>query len=76
MDGLTGDPKHTMSAMGLDVFSAGVGQWVDDKKAGKQVLEISNITGHYHASGGSLKWAKMAFEAYGYDVRTEAWSKQ
>jgi hypothetical protein len=75
MDGLTGDPKHTMSAMGLDVFSAGVGQWVDDEDAGKQVLEISNVTGHYQASGASLKWGKKAFEAHGYPVTTRDWKK-
>ena len=76
MDGLTGDPKHTMSAMGLDVFSAGVGQWVDDEDAGKQVLEISNVTGHYQASGASLKWGKKAFEAHGYPVTTRDWKKK
>ena len=69
MDGLTGDPKHSMAAMGRSIYSGGVGQWLDLGDGNGQVLTISNVTGHYHASYESQERAAAAFRRAGHPVK-------
>jgi hypothetical protein len=69
MDGLTGDPKHSMAAKGRRIYSGGVGQWLDLDDGRGEVLTISNVTGHYHASYESQYRAAEAFRRAGHPVK-------
>lgn len=65
MDGMVGDPKHSMAAMGADVRSGGTGEWLPGTN-GTTRFTIFNITGHYHASHESLSRAARVFRQAGF----------
>ena len=64
--------KHSIAAGGGEVWTAGHGVYIYDRKNNTAKMTLDNDTGHYHTTLESLKHSQTAWEYLGYNVEFQA----